>query len=369
MPISKKSLVEFFNKSSKKIKLAVIVAVFVIFSVSALLTGLTYTSYAVEIVDGQSKIMVYTMESDPQSILKEQNITLNKDDQIVFSGFKNDEATLSIKRFFNIKVFVDNSQRLIKVSSFDTVETALKSAKITLGKDDLLNLNLEKLLSPTDQIKIKRVSIINREVKETLPFKTIRTETDTLVKNATYVEVKGVNGLKVINYEDKYIDGKLFSSVLKANNTLSSPVDEKVLVGTTQKTGTNKYSLFKPLFVSLLTPETDFILDENMTPIKYTKKLTGKAVAYSSKNPKAGTASGLMKAMPGAVAVNPEIIPYGSKLFIKTANNKFIYGYAIAADTGAFIHNENAALVDLFFGTYEESKRFGAKAIEVYILE
>ena len=36
----------------------------------------------------------------------------------------------------------------------------------------------------------------------------------------------------------------------------------------------------------------------------------------------------------GYVAVDPDIIPYGSKLYIMTKDGSWDYGYAIAADTG-----------------------------------
>ena len=59
---------------------------------------------------------------------------------------------------------------------------------------------------------------------------------------------------------------------------------------------------------------------------------TATAVAYSAR-PGAGTASG-RKAIPGHIAVNPNVIPYGTKLYITTPDNKVVYGYAVAADTG-----------------------------------
>jgi 3D (Asp-Asp-Asp) domain-containing protein len=149
----------------------------------------------------------------------------------------------------------------------------------------------------------------------------------------------------------------------------AAPVVNESPASSEPSNGVAAYSTVKPRAISVLNPDNDFMLDANGNPTNYTRKLTGKAVAYSSKNPNAGTASGLMKAMPGAVAVDPRIIPYGSKLYIKTANNSFIYGYAIAADTGGFIHFQNPPLVDLFFGSYNETVKFGAKTMEVYILE
>jgi len=68
------------------------------------------------------------------------------------------------------------------------------------------------------------------------------------------------------------------------------------------------------------------------------------------------------------VAVNPNVIPYGSKLFIKCIDNKFIYGYAIAADTGTSLINGVIA-VDLFYDTLQECINHGIRSVDIFVLE
>jgi 3D (Asp-Asp-Asp) domain-containing protein len=87
------------------------------------------------------------------------------------------------------------------------------------------------------------------------------------------------------------------------------------------------------------------------------------AVAYSAK-PGAGTYINL-KAKVGRVAVDPKVIPLGSKLYIKSLDGSKDYGYAIAADTGTAIKNR---YIDLFFGTKQECLKWGQRKVKVYIL-
>ena len=68
------------------------------------------------------------------------------------------------------------------------------------------------------------------------------------------------------------------------------------------------------------------------------------------------------------MAVNPKVIPYGTKLWITSADGKMVYGYAIAADTGGALLN-GRVLVDLFMDTNAECKAFGRRNMNVYILE
>jgi len=71
------------------------------------------------------------------------------------------------------------------------------------------------------------------------------------------------------------------------------------------------------------------------------------------------TATGL-RARKGIVAVDPRVIPLGTKLFIPG------YGEALAADTGGWIKNDR---IDLCFETLEECFRFGRRKIRVYLVE
>ncbi len=70
------------------------------------------------------------------------------------------------------------------------------------------------------------------------------------------------------------------------------------------------------------------------------------------------TAMGL-RAGPGIVAVDPRIIPLGTRLYIPG------YGFALAGDTGGDIVGDR---VDLGFSSYGEAIRFGRRPVTVYVL-
>lgn len=95
---------------------------------------------------------------------------------------------------------------------------------------------------------------------------------------------------------------------------------------------------------------------------------TGSATAYSNDRGQAGkyTASGRLAAV-GVVAVNPNIIPYGTELYITSADGSWVYGYAVAGDTGGALMS-GRCIVDLFFATYEESCEFGRRNMNVYVI-
>lgn len=104
--------------------------------------------------------------------------------------------------------------------------------------------------------------------------------------------------------------------------------------------------------------------DANGIPTEYSAVHTGKACAYTA-NPGALMSTGKAVAQ-GYVAVNPNIIPYGSELYI-VADDGDVYGYAIAADTGYSV-KVGDIIVDLFMDEYDDCIQWGNKPVSIYVL-
>ena len=77
------------------------------------------------------------------------------------------------------------------------------------------------------------------------------------------------------------------------------------------------------------------------------------------------TASGT-KARPGVVAVDPKVIPLGTKLYIESLDGRADYGNAIAEDTGGAIKGNR---IDLFFNSRSAALNFGRRNVKVHILD
>ena len=96
-------------------------------------------------------------------------------------------------------------------------------------------------------------------------------------------------------------------------------------------------------------------------PSRYRRVLTMEATAYSSEDPGCGlyTARG-SRVTKGLVAVDPNVIPLGTRLYISG------YGPAIADDTGGAIIGQ---VIDVAFNSRNEALQFGRRQVTVYILE
>lgn len=96
-------------------------------------------------------------------------------------------------------------------------------------------------------------------------------------------------------------------------------------------------------------------------PDRYRRVVAMEASAYTAADPGNGsyTSRGHLLRH-GLVAVDPSVIPLGTRLYIEG------YGYAIADDTGGAIKGAN---IDLAFNNRREALIFGRQRVNVYILD
>lgn len=339
-------------------KFRIIAAALVSAIMVATLTGITFATNVVYIYDHEDVIKYYTTNSElsAQEILENEGIALSSDDEVEFTGFdENGIADLIIHRAFPVSISADGKTTVVTMAR-GTVNDALKKAGISLADDDLINVSpYEKAVSGM-QISINRVTYKTVTEETALAFDVETKETKALYKGKTLVTQVGKEGKKVATFRQTLVDGVVTHVEELSNEIVEQPITQRQIVGTS----------LTPIASEILPPE-NFELDANGIPVNYTKVLTGKATAYSSRRyPSVRGASG-QYLKPGSVAVNPNIIPYGTKLYITSADGRYIYGYAVAADTGTAMM-DGRVLVDCFFATYAESCRFGAKTVNVYIL-
>lgn len=101
-------------------------------------------------------------------------------------------------------------------------------------------------------------------------------------------------------------------------------------------------------------------------PNNYSRVMTSAVcTAYSAARGRGAGGQGLYC---GTVAVNPNVIPYGTRLYIAAADGSFVYGYAIASDCGTAMM-EGYVDIDLYFETNAECRKFGKRLLNVYILD
>lgn len=319
---------------------------------SCIFTGITVATNLVTINDGNTTKIVYTMKNDAEEIIESQGIQLSSKDKVKFSGFdENNTGTIDILRAFEVSVTADGETQAVAVSDA-TVAEVLEMAGITLSEDDLINVGLNEKVHAGTEIEVNRVTYRTVQKTSSIPFSVTKKNSLMVGKGNTKISVPGKEGVRLTTSREKLVDGEVVESEVLTETVEKNPVAQLLLVGMAPKNP-----------ISILTPPESLKLDAKGVPTSYKRKVSGKAVAYSARGRKT-------KLKPGNVAVDYRKFPKGSKLWICTPDNKYVYGYAVVADTGSFAQDPNSdVLVDLFFGSYRESVNWGAKKVDIYVLK
>ncbi|MDE6733383.1 MAG: ubiquitin-like domain-containing protein [Oscillospiraceae bacterium] len=331
----------------KVIKVCIFAAI--VFSV-VMMTGYRGFKRSVFITDNGITKEIKTNESDIYEILADENYELGEEDRVSYAKDENNEGHITIQRAFTVNVKVDGETRRVTMVK-GTVADILAKAEVTLGEYDEVKPALDTETTEDMIINITRVRYSQRTVVQDIPFETEFVDDPDLAYGNETVLTEGENGMLVSKIKDTYINGKLVRSETLSETVEKQPVNEVIERGVALATPYNNN-----------TPDTVKLV--NGLPESYTRIITGKSTAYSARAG-ARTASGRY-AVVGTVAVNPNVIPYGSELYI-VSHDGLVYGYAIAADTGLGMM-EGTVLVDLFMASYQDSCRWGAHTVDIYVL-
>ncbi len=309
-----------------------------------MLLGMTLSLRSVTVNDDGHVLTVLTFSHDHESILASAGITLQPQDVVTASP-----SEIEIDRAFHVTVAVDGGDSTVLCVTQGTVADALKSAKINTVTHTLTEYKPEDTLTANMVIAVKPLESTTRTETEVIAHETVLTTSDALPAGSRSTQQEGIVGEKTIVYRDYFKDGKLIETEIVSETVTREPVTELATVGAG----------------ALSNPPETLTLDANGVPLKYKQVLTGTACAYTAKEG-ARTSTGTIPAI-GTVAVNPKVIPYGSKLFI-VSQNGYVYGYGVACDTGGGLL-KNKILVDLYMDTTKDCFQFGKRQVNVYILE
>lgn len=294
-----------------------------------------------------------------------------------------DGMIIEIYDIYDVTIKVDG-KTVTKSVSGDTVADALQLAGIKLGEQDYTEPALDTVLKDGIQVEVFRVTVEKRTEKEDIDFETKAINTSTLYKGEEKVVTKGIKGSKAVEYEDRFVNGELAESKVISENVLVQPTNEVVQVGTKEKqtlapsgadrdTIKNAQTASKPVYATELpigTPISELKvpakvqIGSNGLPTSYKSVKNAKATAYCEPG---GLTSTGARAQNGYIAVDPKEIPYGTEMYIVSADGKYVYGYCIAADTGGFIHSVDNT-VDLHMNTEEMCRQWGRRDIVIYFL-
>jgi 3D (Asp-Asp-Asp) domain-containing protein len=313
----------------------------------ALLTCAGHRDFASEVivVYGQTSWPIKTKAKTVGEVVSEFPIVLSSFDAVypsleteIVSGME-----IFVQPSFTVNLQVDGKNYIHHTTETKVIDV-LHELEVELGPLDFAVPGLATTLTEDSRVNIIRVEEQYSAKHVLLGYKVIQRIDRDLEKGKTVTVQAGRNGTREDVYKLTYHNGVLVSEELISQEVIEDPVSQVVAVGT------------KILFYTTDTPAG---------PIRYRQVLDLEATAYYPGPESTGKwADGITytgaQAGYGVVAVDPSLIPLGTRLYIPG------YGIAVAADIGGAIKGN---IVDLCFDTYREAVHFGRRRVKVYVLE
>lgn len=306
----------------------------------------------VTIVDsGSAPVQIKTTDTNVGKILSKQGIILNEGDRVNYAltDSVNDNAVIRIKRAISVDIYY-----MGKTESYVTTETnvakILRDNGISVTEDCVVVPAVDEDVSDGALITVIARNAHDVVVHEEIDYSVIENENSELAPGERVIVQQGEKGVKEYTYRICYQDGVEVDRVLVDEQVLSEPTDEIVECG----------------------PESVWELGviPASRPANYTRVETFTATAYDASPADngiwAGKTSTGMPLTYGVIAVDPTVIPYGTKMYIESADGQYVYGYAIAGDCGGAIKGKK---VDLFFESRSTCYQFGRRAVNIYFLD
>lgn len=314
-------------------KVIVIVALLL---ASLVATGFVWAHKQVHIIADGKDYTVNTLYTSPHKILQQAGVALDSIDEIRLSTTSVTGGTV-IEVFRAVPVVVSYQGKNINLlAAKPTVREVADQAGIPKDKVRLVPGDDTR---PVAGMNIKAIALSEKIEEQEIPdvYQVVRRPDPTLEKGLEEVEQAGENGLKKATVRVRFEDGVKVSTDVLAEVVAVAAKPQIVRVGTRDVVDTSRGAM-------------------RFRDVRYME-----ASAYL---PTDGSAEGLtatgIAAGHGIVAVDPDVIPLGTRVYVPG------YGVGLAADTGGAIIGDK---IDLCMESASEAWRFGRRTVKVYVLE
>ncbi len=267
-------------------------------------------------------------------LLAREGITVRLQDEITPSLITplSDGLEVTVLRAVPVRVQVDGRE-WEALTTAQSVGRVLTDAGVELNAHDLVVPGRRAPVTAGMEVGVVRVTVALDEREKNLPYGVERRPAYDMLKGETRLLVQGRPGLVRETWRVTYHDGQELDRRLEKSEVVAKPQNQVLLVG-------------------MLTTAT-----RGAQELRFREMIRAEATAYTytGRNTATGLAPG-----PGTVAVDPRVIPLGSRLYIDG------YGPGRAMDVGRSIKGNR---VDVFFPTRQEAVQWGRRTVDVFILE
>ena len=344
-----------FIEKRKSLLLHVAAVALPVIIVLALLAPTAFAQTTYVITDGDQVKVYTTYATNPASVLDKAGFQLGEED--IYTTQPGDGVSeITVRRIQNITLNYCGEQR--QVSSYgETLEMLLNRLGLPVGGEYSVSAPLNTETYDGMEFSVDSIIHMEQTYTEDIPYEVIECEDPSMPLGERKVVVKGVTGQLTKTADVTYINSVEGSHNVLSEKVVQQPVNEIVSVGTGTALGRSNMPAIG----------NGVIVTADGEVLTYSRKEEFRTTAYSHLD--AGcdmiTATGTTVRV-GSVAVDPKLVPYGTRMFVISNDGSYVYGIATAEDCGGGIKGNQ---LDLYMPTRAECFEYGKKRCTVYFLD
>ncbi len=336
------------QRTNRYLKLQYAIAAIVpLLIVTLSITGFQWAQKRVTVVADGRSLHVETQAADVETVLQEAGVMVDSSD-VVSPGLNtpaDDGMNVVVRHSVPVTVDIGAGLRELDVVG-ETVADALVAAGVEPDSHPAVTPDVSTPLKAGMSISVPDVFVRLTREEETITAPVETHNDPSLPSGNRRVIATGSPGRQMSVYRVMVAGGVEGAPVLSKRRVLDAAEPQIVAVGT----GTSR----------TVAPAVDRTYAVGKRP-KHGREMRVEATGYSPQEPGLDyTTSTGARARHGVIAVDPRVIPYGTRVWVPG------YGDAVANDCGGAIKRNR---IDLCFDTVPEAIQWGRRTITIIILD
>lgn len=313
-------------------------------------------AFDITILNGTKKCTVKMTEGTVSDVLKSLGIEVGENDivSLPLSTPLSKDMNISVVQRVKVILCANGEEKEILMPKSYTVQDVLNHMRVNLAEDDSVSEDVVNKIYDGMKIEVGNIKFEEIVKTETIEKDVVVNNNNSMNEGETKVLEEGKDGQHELKIRQKIKNGEVVDEEILSDTITSEPV-AKVMVKGTKKV------------VSAPAAEPAKAVVSNTSEKKEVSKVIyGSATAYTA-SAGARTSTGARPVEGVTVAVNPKLIPYGSRILVESTDGSFRREFT-AQDTGGALR-KGSAVVDIFMNSNSSCKQFGRKNVKVSIIK
>lgn len=313
-------------------------------------------AFDITILNGTKKCTVKMTEGTVSDALKSLGIEVGENDivSLPLNAPLSKDMNISVVQRVKVILCANGEEKEILMPKSYTVQDVLNHMRVNLGEDDSVSEDVSSKIYDGMKIEVGNIKFEEVVRTETIEREVVVNTSSSMNEGETKVLEEGKDGQHELKIKQKIQNGEVVDEEILSDTIISEPV-AKVMVKGTKKVASAPAAEPAKAAVSSTSDKKEV-----------SKVIYGSATAYTA-SAGARTSTGARPVEGVTVAVNPKLIPYGSRILVESTDGSFRRELT-AQDTGGALR-KGSAVVDIFMNSNSSCKQFGRKNVKVSIIK